>query len=435
LQIHTPKSIFTRILAGALSIIRRKEVDRMRTAHLPRRRNSLQRALTFEGLEQRLPLASDFDDSLSEATPLATITTSPRVVNARVDPDTDVDLYRFNVAAGQTVDFDIDTPFNGPGGLGSYLRLFDSTGRQIAFNNDGAAAGETAGFDAYLRHTFASGGTYYIGVSNWFNASYDPVTGDRDTSGGTDTTGDYRLTVQGLPNDTDDTLTEAVSLGPASTTPRIVGGQINPDNDVDIFRFTVNDGQVVDFDIDTALNGPGGLGSYLRLFNSAGQQINVNNDGAAPGETQVGFDAYLRHEFAVGGTYFIAVSNFNNANFDPVGGGNDSVGGDHATGDFQLTMTAVPPDGSSAAFATSSSRSANSSATDPSTATEEVAAEPTAIPATAATASFADRVAAAFPAAPPAQASSGSATLADDFFAELGSLDSLQARRSLLFGV
>ena len=33
---------------------------------------------------------------------------------------------------------------------------------------------------------------------------------------------------------------------------------------LDIYSFTVTAGQVVDFDIDTSTNGPGGLGSFLR---------------------------------------------------------------------------------------------------------------------------------------------------------------------------
>ena len=50
----------------------------------------------------------------------------------------------------------------------------------------------------------------------------------------------------------------------------------------------------------------------MRLFNSQGQQIDFNNDGAAPGENTVGFDAYLRHAFPTAGTYYVGVSGFGN---------------------------------------------------------------------------------------------------------------------------
>jgi hypothetical protein len=114
-----------------------------------------------------------------------------------------------------------------------------------------------------------------------------------------------------------------------------------------MFRFTVNAGQVVDFDLDTALNGPGGLGAYLRLFNAQGQQLAANDNAAAPGEGGVGFDPYLRFTFTVAGIYTIAVSNSTNINYDPITGSGDIAGGQNSTGDYQLiinTPGAAPND-------------------------------------------------------------------------------------------
>ncbi len=63
-------------------------------------------------------------------------------------------MVRFTVTAGQTVDFDIDTTTNGGTGLQSYLRIFNSSGAQLAANDNATAPGEgTVGFDAYLRYT------------------------------------------------------------------------------------------------------------------------------------------------------------------------------------------------------------------------------------------------------------------------------------------
>ena len=309
------------------------------------RTRAFQRVLRLEGLEQRLLMAGDLDDSLSEAISLGSITSTGKTTSETISPDTDVDMYRFAVVAGQVVDFNIDTPVNGPGGLDSYLRLFDSEGNELAANDDGAAPGENSiVFDSYLRVAFSFSGTYYVGISNANNSQYDPLTGDGDTSGGPNATGTYQLILQALPADTDDSRAEAVSLGAISTTPQVVDASISTDIDVDMYRFTVTTGQVVDFDIDTVQNGPGGLGSYLRLFDSGGNELAFNNDGMAPGEDSVGFDAYLRRTFPASGTFYLGISNFNNIQYDPTTGNGDTAGGQYSIGSYELIVQALPVD-------------------------------------------------------------------------------------------
>ena len=287
-------------------------------------------------------VVADADDAISEATPLGQITTTPNTTTANITPDTDVDMLGFTVSAGQIVDFDVDTALNGSTGLNSYIRVFNAQGQELASNNNGAAPGEdTIGIDAYLRYTFSSAGTYYVAVSNSTNITYNPTTGDGDTSGGQNSTGAYQISITGLPNDTDDTLSEAASIGTVSSGGTTLTGTINPDIDVDVTRFTVTAGQVVDFDIDTDLNGSGGLSSYLRLFDATGTVLAVNNNAAAPGESAVGFDAYLRYTFATAGNYYIAVSNANNITYSVVTGDGDVAGGIGNVGDYRLTIQGV----------------------------------------------------------------------------------------------
>ena len=51
-----------------------------------------------------------------------------------------------------------------------------------------------------------------------------------------------------------------------------------------MYRFTVSDGQEIGFDLDTAATN--GLNdSILRLFDSAGDELAFNDDGALPGES------------------------------------------------------------------------------------------------------------------------------------------------------
>lgn len=162
------------------------------------------RQLSLEKLEARLTMAGDVAATMSGANALGTIGSTAVFRQESIGAPADVDMYKFAVQAGQRLGVDIDTPTNGPPGLGSYLRIFDATGRELAANNDrlapgdpppGAGAGST-GFDSYIDYTFPTAGTYYAGVSNWQNQSYNPVSGT--SSLGSDTrwlTGTYSLVV------------------------------------------------------------------------------------------------------------------------------------------------------------------------------------------------------------------------------------------------
>ena len=82
------------------------------------RRNYFMHELRFDAIEKRL-LMTDADDSISEAFMLGALSTTSKSVSASISPDTDVNMVGFDIVAGQVIDFDIDTPLNGPGGLGT----------------------------------------------------------------------------------------------------------------------------------------------------------------------------------------------------------------------------------------------------------------------------------------------------------------------------
>jgi len=147
----------------------------------------------------------DPDDTFSEAHAFGDITW-PQTVTSVIEAGTDVDMYRFQAAAGQKIAFDIDTLENGVPGLGSYLRVFDSTGRQLAANNDRQAPDEPQPkpgesheerfFDSYIDYVFHAEGTYYVGVSNWQHRYYHPITGADSLGSDPDhLTGNYQLTL------------------------------------------------------------------------------------------------------------------------------------------------------------------------------------------------------------------------------------------------
>src|SRR6185295_5078493 len=139
------------------------------------------------------------------------------------------------------------------------LRIFNAQGQELAFNDNAAAPGETqVGFDAYIRFTFPTTGTFFVGVSNANNTLYNAVTGDGDTAGGFNSIGDYQLTIQriNVVLDAGNTLSTATAVGTVTTTPITINASITPDTDIDVYSFSAFAGQTVDFDIDTATNGP-----------------------------------------------------------------------------------------------------------------------------------------------------------------------------------
>ena len=144
------------------------------------------------------------DDRTSGAPAIST----NAVVNETLFKGSDVNLRKFTVAAGQTVQFDVDREVNG--GLDAYLRLFSGSGQQIAATSD------SLGQDPYLSYTFATAGTYYVGVSGKGNQVYNAVTGTGDRAAGV-SWGNYTLktlTTQPPPGDSAVTLqAEAATLG------------------------------------------------------------------------------------------------------------------------------------------------------------------------------------------------------------------------------
>ena len=135
----------------------------------------------------------DPDDQISEATPTGVGSS----VLGDIDNGTDTDMYGFSASAGERIQFDIDTFGSG---LDSILRLFDDLGNQLAVNDDGFNEGgfpEDSGLDSFIDFTFATAGTYYVGVSGFSNFDYDANTGqgDDDNAG----TGTYTLNITNPP--------------------------------------------------------------------------------------------------------------------------------------------------------------------------------------------------------------------------------------------
>lgn len=145
--------------------------------------------------------------------------------------------------------------------------------------------------------------------------------------------------------DADDQISEArrTSVG-ATVTGRAVGATADPvdghgrPTDVDMFKFTVREGQRVGFDLDR----PGGssLDSVLRVFTKTGTFLGGNDNAAAPGEAADGRSSYFEMTFTAGGEYYVAVSARPNTSYNPVTGGGDVSGG--TSGGYSLQLIDRP---------------------------------------------------------------------------------------------
>ena len=132
---------------------------------------------------------SDNNDQFSEAIVIA----PGGSYSASIDPNTDVDMFRIEGLAGQQLAFDTD-PFSNADTVDTEIRLFDSSGNLLDVDDDGEAPGEPSDLYSYLEYTLPAEGTYYLGVANYTNNNYDPITGDGDSASSSDT-GSYELFV------------------------------------------------------------------------------------------------------------------------------------------------------------------------------------------------------------------------------------------------
>jgi hypothetical protein len=266
--------------------------------------------------------AADPDDQISEASVNAVPGTK---TGHRIESATDADLFRFSAVAGDRIAFDLDRPADSLNILDSVIRIFNAAGTELARNDDAITPDEPLSIESFLVFDVPTTGSYAIGVSAFGNTNYNPTTGAGDGAGGS--TGAYTLTTTII--DPDDQISEArpISVG----TP--VSGSASRGSDVDMYRLTVTAGQRITFDIDRPAGGT--LDSYLRIFNTAGTEIAANDDGPNPdeGATQ---EAYLVHQFATAGTFFVGVSAFSNTGYSPTAGTGDRNG---SAGDYTLRLT------------------------------------------------------------------------------------------------
>lgn len=256
--------------------------------------------------------------------------------------NTDVDLYRFTVASPGDVTLALSAHTTQPANFDSYLRLFNSSGQELATDDE-------SGTGDFSRLIYSlSPGTYYAGVSGDPNRTYNPNQAGSGTAGGT---GNYALRLYLNNADTDGLLSGAMAVNPGTMqAPFTTQGSIGMDGskaiavaDVDMFALYAPDTGQLLIDIDTPFADGQFVDSYLRVFDEHGRELAFNNNALAVNElgqpteftntasvnrvytsssSPSGFtghttDSFLAAQVQGGRTYYVAVSDSLNSAYDP----------------------------------------------------------------------------------------------------------------------
>ncbi len=211
----------------------------------------------------------------------------------------DHDWVKVNLIAGQTYTFTMTGTGTSPV-HDTYLRLRDSSGRQIAFDDDGGS-----GYNSLIGFTATTSGTYYLDAGA-YNDNY---------------TGQYDLTVTGQTAPTPTTpaplpISRLVETGDAAASTattyslaigKTAQGRIESTGDHDWFKVDLIAGQTYTFAmVATGVTTVNLDDSYLVLRDSAGNQI-ISDDDAGPGTNST-----ITFTATTSGTYYLDAGSYNN---------------------------------------------------------------------------------------------------------------------------
>ncbi|MEM6611016.1 MAG: S8 family serine peptidase [Cyanobacteria bacterium P01_C01_bin.72] len=298
----------------------------------------------------------------------------------------DVDLFRITVPDNGILNIDIDTPYaDFPD---SYLRLFNEQGIELVFTNnqqlvasdddfapeetvvtvgsdrqrvvvndpdttrivdgrrtsDGYQAGnyghET---DSYLSFGVERGETYYIGVSDFGNQTYDPTSLSNRATATARSGGSYELIATFFNSDIDGTITQVTENNalPADSFSGSIGSDGNTeigDKDVDFYRLNSSRAGILEIDLDSftenSILDP--VDGVIILFDENGNRLGSNDDTDS-------LDPRLQFSIDPNRNYYAAVTGFGNQNFDPftTGSGLGGSTGDYIINSRLLSSSAV----------------------------------------------------------------------------------------------
>jgi hypothetical protein len=201
-----------------------------------------------------------------------------------------------------------------------YLRIFDSSGKQVGSSTYTTASGADGSnvYTASEQIIASASGTYYVGVSAWSNTDYDP----KSYYSGSNTwyPGSYQLQL--------------------FATPTSLSGTISTPTDQNLYAVQVNNNSTLTVSLTgTAQGGQDPLSDgVVRLFDSYGNPllasdaISTNPNGTLQLQTS-SFGQFP------GGIYYIGVSGQGNDQYDPFTAGS---GWGSTTGGYTLNISESP---------------------------------------------------------------------------------------------
>ncbi|MCH2123042.1 MAG: pre-peptidase C-terminal domain-containing protein, partial [Pirellulaceae bacterium] len=262
-------------------------------------------------------------------------------ISLRGTVDGTLDYYEFTVANdGERGIFDIDFAHDGtPGSFDSALFIYDLSGALLASNDTALVTsgrgGSLSDADAFIDFTFASAGTYVVGVGD--SGTVGAPGGMLGTTPATDAAYTLQISIENhalggvvLDTEPNDSRNNAQNLDneiwttqpnsdigdalsdTSTTIPHLtIEGTGNGSFDYYSFTVTTANSRGI-FDVDRGETGTAGsVDTELFLFDSDGNQLAANDvspfvvggSGSTSSE-----DAFIEHVFGTAGTYVVAVA-------------------------------------------------------------------------------------------------------------------------------
>ncbi len=203
------------------------------------------------------------------------------LLSGRIEVAGDRDVFELDLTSTRMVTFKVNATSTT---LDTYLRVYNASGQIVTFDDDSGEGTNS------LSTVSLAAGKYYVEVSA-FN--------DR-------TIGTYNLEVQaGSSDDHSNSLNASATNIVLSGSGRgFAFGTLESNSDVDVFRIDITSSRLVT--IDVGQNGSPGLDTYLRLYNSSGQEVASNDDGGINSNSRLSLNL-------AAGRYYIQVTSYNSA--------------------------------------------------------------------------------------------------------------------------